>query len=84
MFRCGLVAIVGLVLCCSLPGPASAQPPVRIMPLGDSITKGTDGSVEDVGYRRPLYLSLTGAEYNVEFVGSQSDGFLNDFDNSTP
>jgi lysophospholipase L1-like esterase len=53
--------------------------PIRIMPLGDSITYGTN-STGIVGYRRPLYQLLTGAGYNVDFVGSQTDGSPTDFD----
>ncbi len=39
---------------------------VRIMPLGDSITKRT-------GYRPGLFNQLTDAGYDVDFVGSQQD-----------
>jgi lysophospholipase L1-like esterase len=49
------------------------------MPLGDSITYGSS-STGTVGYRRPLYQSLTGAGYSVDFVGSQTDGTPEDFD----
>ena len=52
---------------------------IRIMPLGDSITWGT-GSSDQTGYRRSLFLSLTGAGYPVDFVGSRSNGIPNDFD----
>jgi len=55
-------------------------PSIEIMPLGDSITRGFTGSFDDSGYRRPLYLSLTAAGYDVDFVGSQLDGIPNDFD----
>ena len=55
--------------------------PIRIMPLGDSITRGFTGSTDDTGYRRSLYLSLTAAGYNVDFVGSLQDGIPTDFDN---
>ncbi len=40
--------------------------PVRIMPLGDSITRR-------VGYRPGLYFDLVGADYDVDFVGSVAD-----------
>jgi lysophospholipase L1-like esterase len=53
--------------------------PVRIMPLGDSITYGTS-STGTVGYRRPLYQALTGAGHNIDFVGSQTTGSPLDFD----
>ena len=55
-----------------------AAPPIRIMPLGDSITYGTS-STGTVGYRRPLYQFLVGAGYSVDFVGSQTNGSPADF-----
>ena len=54
--------------------------PVRIMPLGDSITRGVTGSYYETGYRRSLYLSMTGSGYYIDFVGSQTAGTLLDFD----
>jgi len=49
-------------------------PPVRIMPLGDSITQGYSAtSTVQGGYRNKLYNSLTAAGYNVDYVGTQSD-----------
>jgi hypothetical protein len=45
----------------------SLPPPLRILPLGDSITYGS--SVAG-GYRLPLYTALTALGYNVDFVGS--------------
>lgn len=57
----------------------SCSSPVRIMPLGDSITFG-DPDVNNinyaVGYRQPLYLSLI-KKHNIRFVGSQQAGMLN-------
>jgi lysophospholipase L1-like esterase len=47
--------------------------PVRIMPLGDSITRGS-GTNPVTGYRQPLYLALTAANYSVDFVGSVQNG----------
>ncbi len=44
--------------------------PVRLMPLGDSITQG--GSIG--GYRLDLGTSLRAAGRNVDFVGSLADG----------
>ena len=43
----------------------------RIMPLGDSITAGTPGTI---GYRKKLYLDLINSGFEVDFVGSQSAG----------
>ena len=57
--------------------------PVKIMPLGDSITWGTFGPTGTVdtrpsslrtGYRQPLYLSLIDEGFNVNFVGSKIAG----------
>jgi len=59
--------------------PAEAVPPIRIMPLGDSITY--DNNIDDVinprptglrtAYRQPLWLKLTqDGGYAVDFVGS--------------
>ena len=51
--------------------------PVRIMPLGDSITKGTEGSTHGSGYRGPLWTDLsTNGGYDINFVGDESDGSL--------
>lgn len=46
-------------------------PPVKIMPIGDSITDGML-SIES-GYRGPLYKLLADANVKFSFVGSQSD-----------
>jgi Ca2+-binding RTX toxin-like protein len=52
----------------------------KIMPLGDSITKGVvesliEGSVnEQGGYRTKLWQKFTSAQLSVDFVGSQSLG----------
>ena len=62
-------------------GSASATETViidqKIMPLGDSITRGkedADGPVNElaVGYRKPLYDSLIAAGYSFDYVGSDS------------
>lgn len=54
--------------------------PIKIMPLGNSITRGVAGSTFDVGYRRSLYKDLVDDGYSIDFVGSKIDGFLTDFD----
>lgn len=65
----------------------SCNQPVRIMPLGDSITRGSaSGTPNDpqyyISYRRDLYQGLSDKGYWVDFVGSQrSDGsYYTDFD----
>jgi lysophospholipase L1-like esterase len=53
---------------------------INIMPLGDSVTRGITGSSDQTGYRRELFLTLTGDGYDVEFVGSLENGVPVDFD----
>jgi PKD repeat protein len=54
--------------------------PVKIMPVGDSITRGMNsGTSPDtsdywISYRRQLWSQLTGAGYSIDFVGSVQDG----------
>ncbi len=72
-----IVISIVLLGCFSTRAPANG--PVKIMPLGDSITRGV-GSTNYNGYRKPLYLNLTASGYNVDFVGSQIDGDFSDPD----
>jgi len=73
--------IVVLIVIVSLFGILNKQPlsyprydePIKIMPLGDSITLGV-GSSGYTGYRKPLYLKLIDDGYSVDFVGSQENG----------
>src|SRR5208337_2107217 len=44
--------------------------PIKIMPLGDSITYGL---YAPGGYRAPLYQQLANANFNVNFVGTQNN-----------
>jgi lysophospholipase L1-like esterase len=48
----------------------SPSTPLKIMPLGDSITYGQGAAG---GYRAPLYQLLAGTNFNVKFVGSQKN-----------
>jgi lysophospholipase L1-like esterase len=73
------VILLALVLAFASTAAASTLGPIRIMPLGDSITYGTN-STGTVSYRRPLYQLLSGASQNVDFVGSLADGSPEDFD----
>jgi GDSL-like Lipase/Acylhydrolase family len=70
---------LGIVLVFSSMAWGETLNPIRIMPLGNSITYGSS-STGVVGYRRSLYQLLLDACYNVDFVGSQTDGFPTDFD----
>jgi len=63
---------IATFLVLSVPIPAVGV--TKTMPLGDSITRGWTGSVYRWGYRRPLYVSLTNAGYDFDFVGSKADG----------
>jgi len=47
----------------------SPAPPIRLLPLGDSITYGFDAAG---GYRAPLCQLLTNAGDNIDFVGTQN------------
>ena len=47
--------------------------PVKIMPVGDSVTAGI-GSTGNGAYRTDLYKHYTNAGLNIDFVGSQSGG----------
>ena len=50
------------------------------MPFGDSITEGAAGSYNSngkhisIGYRGDLFNSLKTAGFNIDFVGTKSDG----------
>ena len=57
-----------VVCCVTLALPAMAEPKTyRIMPVGDSITEGS----QNAGYRSLLLKKLTDAGYRVRFVGSR-------------
>ncbi|MFC1677389.1 GDSL-type esterase/lipase family protein [Planctomycetota bacterium] len=71
--------LIGLIFWGSILACA-AEAEIKIMPLGDSITEGVIGSSDDTGYRRSLYLSLTAAGCNVNFVGGLTAGIPVDFD----
>jgi lysophospholipase L1-like esterase len=83
--------IVALLLAIAAAGPAWSQGRVtegqqvlyglvRVMPCGDSITRGAWGATDDAGYRRSLFLQLTAAGHTIEFVGTQATGVPVDFD----
>jgi lysophospholipase L1-like esterase len=62
------------------PTQSIANKPVKIMPLGDSITYGTPNPGYR-GYRRSLWELLKNDGYTVHFVGSQHSGTVPDQDN---
>jgi lysophospholipase L1-like esterase len=71
----GPIAALGFVLAmvAAPMGSASAESNggVRVMPLGDSITEGTQ---TPGGYRIGLWQRLAGGGYTTDFVGSQFNG----------
>src|SRR3954470_2048865 len=68
-----LAAMVTALGTVTQAGPASAESNggVRVMPLGDSITEGTQ---VPGGYRIGLWQRMAAAGYRVDFVGSQFNG----------
>lgn len=52
---------------------------LRLMPLGDSITRGFKSTTDD-GYRGPLYSALKNRGIALDFVGSQRSGVMFDPD----
>ncbi|GAP94700.1 SGNH/GDSL hydrolase family protein [Leptolyngbya sp. NIES-2104] len=69
-------AITSLILlsgCTPVASVDSAPTGVRIMPLGDSITQADRNHNS---YRRPLWLKLRAAGYEVNFVGSTRSHYL--------
>lgn len=65
-----MVAILGMATwrCEATP------PPVRILPLGDSITQGGRSDREEYTYRLPLQRLLVNAGVNFDFIGSLNTG----------
>ncbi|BAL89345.1 putative GDSL-like lipase/acylhydrolase [Actinoplanes missouriensis 431] len=61
------------------PAMASGDAPMRIMPLGDSITAGVGVPGKD-GYRLALQRALERAGERVDYVGSQKGGTDGDID----
>jgi lysophospholipase L1-like esterase len=72
--------LLSVALFCFIVYPFYTIAQVKIMPLGDSITRGSAGSWNTnsehilIGYRGPLFDSLRNAGYQVDFVGSGYDG----------
>jgi lysophospholipase L1-like esterase len=66
-----LATATGLVSVAVQPAAAESNGGVRVMPLGDSITEGTQ---VPGGYRIGLWQRLAAARYSVDLVGSLSNG----------
>ena len=78
---------ISLVALSAISATAIAQDQIRVMPLGNSITRGTmcvngeiNSCVENennvaVGYRQRLHELLDASAYNVDFIGKYSNGY---------
>jgi lysophospholipase L1-like esterase len=66
-----VVAVVAGATAYSAPATAESNGGVRVMPLGDSITEGTQ---VPGGYRIGLWQRFGAGGYRVDFVGSQFNG----------
>ncbi|GAA4607697.1 lysophospholipase L1-like esterase [Actinoplanes octamycinicus] len=73
MLAAVLTAALTVIGVTGLPGPAAAESNggTRVMPLGDSITEGTQ---VPGGYRIGLWQRMAAAGYRVDLVGSQFNG----------
>lgn len=72
------IVIIPALVVSALPLALGNPPPVKILPLGDSITRGNNdinhpnGDIQG-GYRKELGIRLAGAGVAFDFVGSRSD-----------
>lgn len=66
-----VIRLIWAMLACAIAEVVQANPTLRIMPLGDSITYGS-GSTATAGYRGPLWTALKNAGYDVDYVGTQT------------
>ena len=73
------IAALWMVGVLAVAGPAAGAEPIRIMPVGDSITVGytnLPGQPDvpfEYGYRAGLYTRLTDADYSFQFVGNSTE-----------
>lgn len=69
--------VLCLLLGVAIVSPVNAA--INIMPLGDSITRGSSSGVGDpsymVSYRKALWDLLAARSYEVDLVGTQNDGW---------
>jgi lysophospholipase L1-like esterase len=75
-----VAAALGLTATGAAPASAAPTTPLRVMPLGDSITWGV-GSSTGNGYRGPLWNMLAADGHPVDFVGTLRGGSMSDPDN---
>jgi lysophospholipase L1-like esterase len=75
-----LTAAFGVTAASVSPASAASDTPLRVMPLGDSITWGV-GSSTGNGYRGPLWNQLAADGHPLDFVGTVRGGSMSDPDN---
>jgi lysophospholipase L1-like esterase len=81
MRKCWSLPLIALVAAAVAVATADVAPaydtPLRVMPLGDSITWGV-GSSTGNGYRGPLWSELAADGHPLDFVGSRRNGSMAD------
>ncbi|MFI6014074.1 ricin-type beta-trefoil lectin domain protein [Streptomyces sp. NPDC051243] len=75
-----VAAVLGVTAAGVAPASAASDTPLRVMPLGDSITWGV-GSSTGNGYRAPLWDRLAADGHPLDFVGTGRSGSMSDPDN---
>jgi lysophospholipase L1-like esterase len=75
-----VAAVLGVTAAGVAPASAASDTPLRVMPLGDSITWGIGSSTGD-GYRGPLWNRLAADGHPLDFVGTGRNGSMSDNDN---
>ncbi|MER5202365.1 ricin-type beta-trefoil lectin domain protein [Streptomyces sp. NPDC002825] len=75
-----VAAVLGVTAAGAAPASAASDTPLRVMPLGDSITWGV-GSSTGNGYRSPLWDRLAADGHPLDFVGTVRGGSMSDPDN---
>lgn len=75
-----VTAALGVTPAGVTPASATSTTPLRVMPLGDSITWGV-GSSTGNGYRGPLWDKLAADGHPLDFVGTLRGGSMSDPDN---
>lgn len=69
-----LIAVASVTVAVGAGFEVYGQATRKIMPLGDSITRGDGGSTPFQGYRNTLFFRLSDSGYNPDFVGTLKDG----------
>ncbi|MFJ5997494.1 ricin-type beta-trefoil lectin domain protein [Streptomyces sp. NPDC092370] len=75
-----VAAVLGVTAAGVAPASAASDTPLRVLPLGDSITWGV-GSSTGNGYRGPLWNRLAADGHPLDFVGTERSGSMSDNDN---